>query len=519
LPGASLVDIDLPASVLQTAEGVTFAPQAAALYAIEQVQAGQVPDWRNATQALPAPDGTFAIVPSDPDLADPNVDPAAAVKPARDIPLAVAEQAPNGTELIVDPGETGVKGPASVSAETRTGWIVQFTNDTDSEFEMRTTVDTSGALFVDGMQSLPFAYVLANPLQAELLSKDRKVIQMEPEVVLQFDDAESRQSIRQPQVVDLVTGLRDRSGNPIDGRGIGVAVVDTGIDTLHPDLSNAVNTVVVANYKVESNQVIPLAHTDTSGHGTHVAAIVAGQGVQDPAMKGVAPGADLYGLGIAEGSTNVWATQAFDWILQNHASVNPPIRVVTNSWNTGTSYSSTSAITQFVNAMVARGLVVVFSAGNNAGDGTSIQTSAQCQIPTPGVICVAAFDDMGTGTRDGKLPDYTSRGLQSQPSTWPDVSAPGTKVMSAKPPVGITTGANLNPYYVELTGTSQSAPHVAGVVALMLQMRPSLSPAAVELDLKITAYRYSDGGAYGLQGHLAKGHGLVDAYAAVQLVS
>jgi serine protease AprX len=413
---------------------------------------------------------------------------------------------------------------AGAGPQTGLGWMVQFSDVAVARDEMLSAINASGAVFVHALVSLPAAYVLATPEQAELLSHQDGVERIEREEAVTYDDAESRVALRVPQVTTPLTGLSDANGRTVRGTGVGVAVVDSGLDATHADLAYRPLTpggVVAANYKMVSQGAVPLPDTDTtSGHGTHVASIVAGQGVSDPTQVGVAPGASLYGFGIGESSTTVWASQAFDWILANGATMDPPIRVVTNSWHTTTAYDPDSVITRLVNQMVDKGIVVVFSAGNDGGDGSSATTSGECQIPRAGVLCVAAFDDLGSGTRDGKVAPYSSRGDRTRPATWPDLSAPGTNVRGARPLVGTQTGLAVSPY-AELSGTSQAAPHVAGIAALMLQAKPSLTPAQVETLLESTAYKFTDGGAYStsspdLGGHYAKGHGLADAYAAVK---
>jgi serine protease AprX len=497
---AALIDIDVPASLQVTASGFAFQPQALAVYQASLPEAA-AKEWAPMQPAAAA------------QTSQPSVPPVSNAQVRLGDPEDVSR-------IEVRPADAGVAAdPVAPTAEGQLGWFVEFPPGS-TRMQMRATVDDVGAVFVLAYQSLPIAYVLADPVQVSALQTKESVVRVEAEESIQFLDAESRQAIRMPEVTHPVTGLRDRLGNPITGQGVGVAVVDSGIDALHPDLGyGPLNPAgaVAANYKVVSNQIVPTPNSDTtSGHGTHVAAIVGGRAAGD--LRGVAPGAKLYGLGIGEASTTVWATQAFDWILQKHDQMDPPIRIVTNSWMAGTEYNPTSTLTQFVNALVDRGIVVVFAAGNNGGDGTSTQTSAQCQIPRAGVICVAAYDDLGTGTRNGNIAPYSSRGAISQPSTWPDISAPGTKVMSARPLAGTSTGVGV-PNYVELSGTSQSTPHVAGVAALMLQMRSSLTPAAVESQIKATAYKFTDGGAYSGTSHFAKGAGLLDAFAAVQSVS
>lgn len=419
------------------------------------------------------------------------------------------------------PVEQVVEVPVSVRGThgdlaAQVGWLVHFGTETSHE-EMKQSAKGHGA-FVFALSSLPIAYILATEPDAKALARKDGVVRIERDAPVEFYDIESSLAIRLPDVTHAVTGLKDAYGNPIDGRGVGVAVVDSGINALHADLPYGPlvpGGLVSSNLKVESLTYTPMPNTDTtSGHGTHVAAILAGQGIGNPALKGVAPGVKLYGLGAGDAGTIAWAAQAFDWIAQNHDQVQPPIRVVSNSWGSQTAYDANSTTTQFVNLLVGKGMVVVFAAGNTGGTGATAQTSAQCQIPTPGVICVAAYDDLDTGTRNGKVASYSSRGATSQASTWPDVSAPGTNVLSARPPVGSTTGAGLS-QYVQLSGTSMAAPHVSGTAALMLQKNPGLSPAQVEAKVKASAYKFSDGGAYSNGSHFAKGSGLLDAYAAV----
>ena len=439
--------------------------------------------------------------------------------PPAAVPHVPTEAAPASVDVAPEELTGGIDEAAEPVTGDLPGWLVRFESGT-KEDAMGQMASDHGAHFVFALKALPIAYILATDAQGQEMAGDRRALHVEREASLQYYDSESKAALRVPQVMDPVTGLKDSAGKPIDGHGVGIAVVDTGVDALHPDLPYAPAVpggVVVANYKVVGNEFVALQDTDTSaGHGTHVAAILAGQGTGNPAVRGVAPGAKVYGLGIGDATTTLWAAEAFDWVLQNHNAVSPKIRVVQNSWGSAGSYDPNAALSVYVNAMVAQGITVVFSAGNSAGDGSAAQTSWECQIPTAGVICVAGFDDLGTGTRDGKVGTYSSRGAIAIPATWPDLSAPGTNVLSARPPAGAVTGFGLDVDYVQLSGTSQASPHVSGIVALMLQKNPAASPAQVEAKLKLTAYKFTDGGAYTATGmHYAKGAGLADAYAAV----
>lgn len=501
---AFLMDIDLAASLTERNGTMAFEPTLQAVYSADLAHLTDVTGWG---LPLPPPPAVH-VVPLGTGLAG-----EAAMSAAREV-------ADRGLGV-----ETSGDLAPSSNATAGHGWMVQFHDAGVTRDQMVMVLNATGAVFVHALVSLPAAYVLATDAQAELLAANPAVEHIEREESVSYSDAQSHQAIRLAQVFNPVTGFNDADGRDIRGTGIGVAVVDSGVDATHADLPYrplAPGGVVAANYKVASQAAAPMPNTDSSsGHGTHVASIVAGQGASDPLQVGVAPGATLYGLGIGESSTTAWASQAFDWILANGATLDPPIKVVTNSWGSGTTYDPNSVLSRLTERMVDRGIVVVFAAGNSGGDGSSASTSAQCQIPRLGVICVAAYDDLGTGTRDGTIAPYSSRGATSQPTTWPDLSAPGTNVRGARPLVGLQTGLAVSPY-ADLSGTSMAAPHVAGVVALMLQADGGLTPAQVQGILQKTAYKFSDGGAYRVSSdpaasgsHHAKGHGLLDAYAAV----
>lgn len=352
----------------------------------------------------------------------------------------------------------------------------------------------------------------------------------------------------------------DPSGRVLDGTGIGIAVVDTGILASHPDFGDRVlgNWKSVCRIGVtrptirEENTGVtlrggetgtssglgcamnPVPDTDLhSGHGTHVAGTAAGDGTASKGMfRGVAPGAHLYGFAInavPDPAAIAAAEVAFDFIVQNFGdrSVFPtPIKVVTNSWGTTGAHDPESAVAKLVNELVQKGATVLFAAGNDSGTGTEDKTSHHCKNPTPGVICVANYDDGGTGTRDGAIAPLSSRGLAGQPATYPDISAPGMAItapcLADVQPVCLVPDPRWAPFYAPLSGTSMATPHVAGIVALLYQGDPTLTPAGVEDALQDTAYKFSAGAAYeadpqnpGSTHSFDKGAGLVDAAAAL----
>jgi serine protease AprX len=318
----------------------------------------------------------------------------------------------------------------------------------------------------------------------------------------------------------LLDGEVTVDGQIVDGSGIGVAVVDTGVDGWHPDLAARMgeNVKIVPSLGLLGGTAIPFPESDTlsiGGHGTHVAGIVAGDGTASSGTyHGAATGATIHGV---SGGTLISLHSGLEglyWVLENHDTVTPAIRVVNNSWGGGAGdYNPDGAIPRVVRELTDAGVVVVFAAGNAGGDGSSQATSIQCVDPTPGMICVASYDDQGTGGRDGVTSDFSSRGAIDQPNTWPDLSAPGSDIIAAcrlTLPV-CATGAFGAPdplNYASLSGTSMAAPHIAGIAAQVLQVNPDLTPAEVESILVSTA----SGDAPGWE----QGAGLVDAVAAVQ---
>ena len=352
----------------------------------------------------------------------------------------------------------------------------------------------------------------------------------------------------------------------IDGRGVSIAVIDSGIDGTHPMFQDAAGSKVVRNLRVvpcygvravcrpETTEGeagdgltlvdVPGNDSDTGsvgGHGTHVASIAAGSPARTSdgrVLRGAAPGAKLIGLSTGAFETLVGAALAAHWVLQHHAdpcegsmpaAACPPIRVVNNSYGTGAgTHDPDGLVERLHRALVDAGVVTVFAAGNAGGDGTEIRTNGYANSTQPGVISVAAYDDMERGSREGTLADFSSRGKRGRGDTYPDVTAPGTYITAAcRPTLPLcTTGGDgyPDPNYNTIGGTSMAAPYVAGVAAQLIQADPSLTPAGVETILEATAHKFVAGAPYeaddpfhpGATTSFDKGHGLVDVRAALE---
>ena len=318
--------------------------------------------------------------------------------------------------------------------------------------------------------------------------------------------------------VPLIGADRIWSDLGYTGKGVGVAIIDSGVDGSHPDI--AFGSALVQNIKIVAanffggddvileNQLI----TDTSsGHGTHVAGTIGGRGTASGGYyTGVAPGASLIGIGAGDGLHILWALEGFDWVLANQASYN--IRIVSNSWGTTGEFAAGDPINVASKQAHDAGMAVVFAAGNEGpGENTLNPYSV-----APWVIGVAA------GHKDGQtLADFSSRGIPGDPLYHPTITAPGVAIASTRAKTGATINAltaradltgcvrpEFVAFYTCANGTSMATPHVAGVLALMIEANPKLHPDILKDLLIKTATPMA-----GYQ-EFEVGAGYVDAFAA-----
>jgi serine protease AprX len=326
------------------------------------------------------------------------------------------------------------------------------------------------------------------------------------------------------RLLDGTAGIR------LDGSGVGIAIVDSGVDTTHPDLAPR----IASEHKLVpfngSGVAVPMTDTlSGGGHGTHVAGIAAGTGAASGGrFHGAAPGASLHVVSMGAGNSTLNGTDAWQYILDNHERLTPRIRVLNNSWGEQLGQLDPEhPKVLLLKALVAKGIVVVNAAGNAGGDGRSANTSAFCP-PVAGILCVANYDDRDAGALDGDVAEDSSRGLDGDQATYPDLMAPGRRIMSTcrpwLPVCWVHTAPSLDHplEYFQLSGTSMAAPHVAGIAAQLLQARPDATPAQIEDALVQTARRlpagtapYEPDAARGGMTSFDKGHGLVDAVAAL----
>ncbi|HEX4872114.1 MAG TPA: S8 family serine peptidase, partial [Nevskiaceae bacterium] len=389
---------------------------------------------------------------------------------------------------------------------------------------------------------LPIAGVIATRDQIRTLAAREDVRSVWLNDTVQFE-LEGGTRISGARRVTTDTAMLNAEGLPYTGKGISVLVNDSGIDATHPDLT--FGEKVVQNVLGQTDLTLLLGvgpamdpvedvpNTDTltaSSHGTHVAGIVGGTGAaSEGRFAGVATGATLVGHAASNGATLINLIGGFEYAIANKERYN--IRVVTNSWGTtsdaGTPFDPTDPLNIATKATVDAGMMVVFSAGNS---GPSQDIISGNYKKAPWVITVAS------GTKDGRLSNFSSRGkpgfgtqsIEIDGETFtltdrPTVIAPGSDIVStlAKSPDAVSQGLGGGalsvlelepehiPFYTIYSGTSMAAPHVAGIIALMLEANPALTWREVKAILEQTATSLP--GLADWEG----GAGYVNAYAAV----
>ncbi|MGH9942399.1 MAG: S8 family serine peptidase, partial [Pyrinomonadaceae bacterium] len=337
---------------------------------------------------------------------------------------------------------------------------------------------------------------------------------------------------------------RTNGGLPVSGAGdFSVMVIDSGVDATHNDLklgSKVVQNVQIVTSTETLTGFTPLVvienvpNTDqTVGHGTHCAGTIGGTGqMSGSRYAGVAPGAKLVGAGLGAGVFVLNALAGWEWALANQFVYN--IRVISNSYGSFAPFDPEDPLNIASRALYERGVVIVF-AGANSGPGKGTWNR---YAKAPWVIGVAA------GHKEGGLANFSSRGTPREErltnddplddSDAPVITAPGTgrefafntgrfttDIVSTRSNVNVSANGGeadaelapaYIPFYTQISGTSMATPFVAGVVALMLDADPTLSPDEVRDIITSTATRMPGREDYEV------GAGFINAYAAVDKV-
>lgn len=300
--------------------------------------------------------------------------------------------------------------------------------------------------------------------------------------------------------------LQDSQGLNITGQGIKLAIIDTGVDYTHPDLGNCFGQgcKVIGGYDFVNNDSNPM---DDMGHGTHVASIAAGKGV----LNGVAPDAKLYAFKVLGEDGSGYLDdllESFEYMIDLNQNGIPleneedSVDIFSMSMGFPGGYPD-DQVSLVVDSIVEQGLVSVAAAANSGPNKFTLSSPGNSRK----TITVGAIDDSTS-----KLADFSSRGPTNSEELLikPDVVAPGVNICAARYGSSFPGANCLDNTHVSLSGTSMATPHVAGVVALILQAHPDWSPELVKASILSTAedigYDATD-----------QGHGIVNVLNAVDL--
>ncbi len=460
-----------------------------------------------ATVSLTATPGADAAAPA----ASPVASPVAVDGPHRGLDRLLADGTPNGRAIVTfDAAPT----TGEVAALRRLGLTVQ------------------------PMTHLPLALV-DGPVAAMVAAVAEGIgVDVYPDERLQLLDTASTDAMSSSPAA--ARSLRARG---LTGKGVTVGVVDSGCDATHTDLADHVvhNVALLspeyANAGTDPAIVVPVdqgpvSNTDLgSGHGTHVAGIIAADSssATDGSRYGVAPDADLACFAIGAVLFTTAVVTAYDYLLDQPDLLG--VDVINNSWgNSYRQFDPADPVAVATKAVVDRGVTVVFAAGNSGSGAVPMSLNPFSQ--SPWVISVAA------GTVDRVRGDFSSNGLvhdNSRPTpigaeghttyagdrlglVHPDVTAPGVDISSTCDSAGTLVGPCGPDENASASGTSMASPHIAGAAAVLLQAQPRLTPTQVRLALQATATPVKAAGGAARAPFWQVGYGFANLDRAVRLV-
>jgi serine protease AprX len=371
-------------------------------------------------------------------------------------------------------------------------YIVQFNAGAPTQQAREAVIERAGGTMTRDVRLIAAAGAELTPTQAAALARDRAVrgvsanAPVKPSVLVNFDPNKMSTAFNQ-------SAKTSNLWNSATGKGVGVAVIDTGVSVGGADfqVSQADTTSrVVANAVVNPDATSP---DDGYGHGTLVAGILAGnsgyRGSSDPLRgkyAGAAPDANLVGVKIADDEGNATVLDAINGIqfaVDHKADYN--IRVINLSFEADEPRSYT---TDPLDAAVA-------AAGNR---GTAASSVGYAPGNDPYVITVGGVDDNGTkDVKDDVIASWSSRGQTQDGFNKPDLYAPGAHIVANLAPNSafrsMCPDCVRDGDYIQAGGSSLAAPIISGTVAAILEKRPSWTPDMVKGALLNTTRSISGG--------------------------
>ncbi|MCE5258765.1 MAG: S8 family peptidase [Chloroflexi bacterium] len=342
---------------------------------------------------------------------------------------------------------------------------------------MRYTEYMPGVHFGRRYRLGPYSQLEATPAAIRTLAASPDVVRIYQDVAMRVFLDSSVPHIHVPYVWEQA----------LTGKGIKIAVVDTGIDQSHPDFQGRIlNTYDITGETVQ----------DGCGHGTHCASIAAGSGAASKSKyRGVAPEASLLIAKVLRNDGSGMMSDVMDGV---EWAVDQGAQVISLSLGEAGSSDGNDPLCDLCEAAVQRGVVVVAAAGNEGPMGYSVGSPAAA----PNIITIGAASDLD------RIAEFSSRGPTADGRVKPDVVLPGVDIIAARAQ-GTSMGMPLDAYYTSASGTSMATPHAAGLCALILQADSKLKPADIKKIMMDTARDLG-------YGPNAQGVGLADAWAAVK---
>lgn len=333
-------------------------------------------------------------------------------------------------------------------------------------------------------------FEMVDAFSTELTSKQVKELSRHHDITFIEEDITIKTNLN---TATTWFGVNKASRNfDVDGSGITIAVIDTGIDSQHVDLDEG-KVIGWKDFVNDRNQPY-----DDNGHGTHVASIAAGTGEGNERFKGVAPAASLVGVKVLDANGSGSMSQilsGIDWIVANREKFG--LRIANLSFGSSSASDGQDALSLAVNQATRYGITFFVAAGNAGPEKYTIGTPGSAER----AITVGSMADVMEGGYFLNL--FSSRGPTLDGRIKPDIVGPGYYITAAK--------ANTVNGYVTYSGTSMATPFVAGTAALMLSANPSLSHKQIKNILTSTSEEWGKSG-----NDIDYGAGRLQGYQAIQ---
>jgi subtilisin len=370
-----------------------------------------------------------------------------------------------------------------------THYIVAFRAGTNAPGRARAVANAGGVVRFNYNGVNAAAVVVPNERALAALESDPSVLAIVPDRLVSAYPAASAKSKPgggggSSQVVPAGVARVGVPTSSSNGDGVGVAIVDTGIDLTHADLGSPIDAFSAYGGSC----------ADDEGHGTHVSGIVA---ARDNAIDvvGVAPHAQLYCVKVLDSTgsgTDASVMAGLDWVLANHALVAPPIRVVNMSLGRPGAVDDNPSFHDLIRSLEAAGVAVVVAAGNDA----SVEISQQIPAAYAEVIAVASTTATAGSNQCRLLNSPIGADTASYFTTdgaGVAVSAPGEDAENVSRGCLISStgilSTRLGGGTTRMSGTSMATPHVSGVLARHFQANSAFTVADIRQFLVLDAAR------------------------------